>query len=312
MSLPNNDQIWIKTGFGFGLEKKLKSQLLEISGDHKIKIFMGDPASNINTTDIFVTDAWYHNPTFKYFNLSPEFWGQCRYDAEYSNNLPTKTFNCFINRTDPMRQSWFYQLVRRNLIDEGHVSFRLAYRDNDYKHINNDSSIYEKQELYNWIFDKGLEIFKKEHNLMIDKVPFCNFTSDLEQCIIDSKISLVIETYFHCRDYISLTEKIFRQLQLPRPFVLYCNPGAIKLLRDHGFDVYDDYVDHSYDSYDNDIEKQVRLLDIIDNFRNISYNEQMLTDFEQRASHNRSLLDDLKKKWPDKLKKFKKYINELR
>ena len=68
----------------------------------------------------------------------------------------------------------------------------------------------------------------------------------VEQCIIDSKVSLVVETYT-LDTQIVFSEKIFTALQLPRPWLLYCSPYSIELLKTHGFDVLEDYVDIAYD-----------------------------------------------------------------
>ena len=52
----------------------------------------------------------------------------------------------------------------------------------------------------------------------------------VEQCIIDSKVSLVVETYT-LDTQIVFSEKIFTALQLPRPWLLYCSPYSIELLK---------------------------------------------------------------------------------
>jgi hypothetical protein len=241
----------------------------------------------------YVTDNVISNV---FYNVSPEFYGVYRYDPQYQDRLPIKLFNCFMNRTCPIRQSWLYQFQRRGILDQGFVSFNLDYRDNDLKHISG------KPEIFEALFNRGNEIFAQEHEALKYRVPYSSLSDTLEQSIIDSKISIVIETYFEENRAVAYSEKIFRQLQMPRPFVLFCAQHAVKHLRDIGFDVYDDYVDHSYDSESFAIDRQVKMLDIVDSFKNIVYNQAMLDDLENRAKHNRQVLDQLKQAWPEKFK----------
>jgi hypothetical protein len=290
------DSIW-KLSCCREFENELSWTLQKAIDGKKIQYRLVDTVGeNYRSFDLVITDNIISN--FQYLELWPEYWGSFSYNPHYQNNTPTRLFNCFINRTDTVRQSWFYQLVRRKLIYQGFVSFLLDYRK---ELLPAGIDIQNKLELYQWVFDQGCEIFAAEHELMKDQVPFQNFSGDLDQVICDSCISLVIETYFDRNDVIAFSEKIFRALQLPRPFLLYCASGAVKSLRDNGFDVYDDIVDHSYDNEPNSIQRQIKILDELEKARNIVYNNQVLDDFELRAQKNRSLLIELKNRFPKKL-----------
>jgi hypothetical protein len=203
-----------------------------------------------------------------------------------------------MNRICVFRQSWFYQFVRRNLLQNGNVSFLL-----------HQLAPPRGKELYEANF-RGNEIFEAEHNLMRDHVPFINFTNDLDQAIVDSQFSLIIETYFDFPDTIAFSEKIFRALQLPRPIMLYSMPGSIKVLRDYGFELFDDIVDHSYDSEPNVIKRQIMILDQLCNWKNRSFTEQNLIEFEQRSKHNKNLLKDLRSLWPNRLNTVLEQLNK--
>jgi hypothetical protein len=194
-----------------------------------------------------------------------------------------------MNRICTIRQSWFYQFVRRNLLWHGNVSFLLDSR-----------SPPTGKDLYEANF-RGCEIFETEHNLMRDRVPFVNFTGDIDQAIVDSQFSVVIETYFDCPGTIAFSEKVFRALQLPRPLMLYSMPGSIETLKKYGFDLFDDIVDHSYDNEPDQIKRQVMILDQLCEWRDRPFTSQNLLDFEQRVKYNRNLLQDLRAGWPDKL-----------
>lgn len=277
------DQIW----------QKSQCRQLEHQARQSIKNCGGEP---------FLIDALDVNRTWKkkpvtdnvtdidHIPLYPEFWGTFSYEPTYQSVQPTKIFNCFINRVCTTRQSWFYQFVRRNLLHFGSVSFLLDSR-------NPPTGI----ELYDSNF-QGYEIFRAEHELMRKHVPFCNFTGDLDQVVLDTHISLIIETYFDWPGTIALSEKIFRALQLPRPLILFSAPGSVAVLKKYGFDVWDDIVDHSYDNEQHPIQRQIQILDQLCNWREQTFSSAQLTEFESRAEHNRTLLRSLRAAWPDRLK----------
>jgi len=286
------DQVWTKSNCR-GIEGKVKQQLSAVAGPHILIQLVDQVPDNARDYLKIVTD---NNLEYNHIPLWPEFWGSFSYDPIYVNHLPTRMFNCFINRTCPIRQSWLYQFVRRGLLDQGYISFLLDYRKMP-------AGVTNKQELYEWVFQQNNYIFAKEHEFLRDRVPFRNFDStiDLDQIVVNSCVSLVLETYFDDKGAISFSEKIFRSLQLPRPFILYASPGAVTVLRSQGFEVYDDVINHAYDSTRDPIKRQVQILDQLDHCRNLQYNESVLNDYENRAARNRLLLKKFKQQWPERL-----------
>ena len=285
-----SDQIWHKSQCR-EIESSTYKFFWENAQETQIKLV--DAVYVPSLTDIVITDNIVNRP---HFALYPEFWGSYSYSPEYLDRAPTKLFNCFMNRVCSIRQSWFYQFVRRNLLDHGSVSFLL-----DYRALDLPPNVNSRQELNDHLFAQQNRIFEVEHRLMREHVPFSNFEGDLDQVIVDSHISLVIETYFGWPDTIAFSEKTFRALQLPRPLMIYCMPGAVKALRDHGFDVWDDVIDHNYDSETDSIQRQILILDQLCKLKDISYTQQQLTQFESRARHNQQLLQNLRVQWPSKL-----------
>lgn len=285
-----NSQIWHKSQCR-EIESSTYKFFWENAQGMQIKLVDAVHVPTLN--NIVITDNIVNRP---HFALYPEFWGSYSYSSEYVHRAPTKLFNCFMHRICSMRQSWFYQFVRKDLLDKGSVSFLL-----DYTIVGPPPGVNSKQELNDHLFEQQNRIFEVEHRLMRDRVPFSNFEGDLDQVMVDSHISLVIETYFSWPDTIAFSEKTFRALQLPRPLMIYCMPGSIKALRDHGFDVWDDVIDHNYDNETNEIQRQILILDQLCKLKDISYTEQQLTQFESRAEHNRQLLQNLKAQWPNKL-----------
>lgn len=250
--------------------------------------------------DLLPLDHWLDNPMPAVTNsmlmapianqhlLMPtknSFYGIYHYPYPTEPIQPVKDFNCLINRMDPVRQSWLYQLIRRDIFDRGFVSFAMHARsicdsNNEDSHV-----IFERQ------FENHCKIFQTEHDSIKHRVPYKNFhdNGDLTHVIMQSKFSVVLETYFVETHAITFTEKIFRCLQLPRPWLLFAHPHAVKILKNMGFDVCDDVIDH--DRYDNNdwwIDRQRHILDLacemcdhpIDHAR-----------FARAAKHNQNLLE---------------------
>jgi hypothetical protein len=301
------DQIWIKSGCRQFEAQTLSYLKSRISKNTKTLITLVDAVpNNYKNYEIVITDNILKGD---YINLSPEFWGSFSYCPEYQNTIPTKLFNCFIHRTGFLRQTWFYELYRRGLLNYGAVSFLLDYRENA-GYDKNWNTVEEKQKLFQWIFDKGLDKFLPEHEILKNQVPYRNFDKDLDQTVVDTKISLVLETYYD-REAIAFSEKVFRALQLPRPMLLFSGIGSVNILKNLGFDLYDDLVDHNYDYIENPIKRQLKILSILENFKTFEYSDEVLLDFEKRAEKNRNILFELKQNWPARLEKVTQQIEML-
>jgi hypothetical protein len=134
--------------------------------------------------------------------------------------------------------------------------------------------------------------------------------STLEQCIIDSNISLILETY-QIDSHVVFSEKIFRALQMPRPWLLGCIPGAVALLKAHGFDVLDDYVDTAYDTITRRTDYFQALLDQLETFINREYTRRDYERFDQAATHNQQLLEKFSVLWPAKFNTILEEISQL-
>ncbi len=145
------------------------------------------------------------------------------------------------------------------------------------------------------ILDKGLVSYLARD---YDTV---NAHGTLEQCIIDTNVSLILETYIR-DDVIVFSEKIFRALQMPRPWLLYCSRKSIALLKTYGFDVLDDYVDVSYDTIEIDWNRLDAIVDQLETFIDRKYTPNDYQRFRQAATHNQQLLASLLHSWPEKLK----------
>lgn len=224
------------------------------------------------------------------------------YGCYYTKQIPDdqciikKDFNCFLHRIDPIRQTWFYLLFDRGFLDRGYVSFNMA--NDRLPHLVHLSK-FEVFDQFHRDFLSGFDHIKQEIKSI---VPFKNFvdTDDMFSVVLESKISIIVETYFERTDVKTFTEKTFRALQLPRPWLLFAATGCVSRLRSMGFDVYDDIVDHSYDKFDtvvSCVERQEAILNQLPSLLDLKFTPGLIKRLTQGSDHNRRLLKDWNSKW---------------
>jgi len=212
--------------------------------------------------------------------------------ASYSDNIdivspPSKLYNCFIQRVCSMRQSWFYFLHHHNLLDKGYVSV-LMRQLSDYSELTG-------QELFDFIHHKyqldQLPHFEKAYQELRSIVPYRNFTevNDLLPLILDSKYSLVLETYAVEDDTNRwcFTEKSLRSIQFPNISLLFLQKHGIAKLRALGFEF-----DSAIDKID-DLPWQQRQQQLLQILVEDSIDFDSKTLYNQ-SQHNRQLLKSWK------------------
>lgn len=220
---------------------------------------------------------------------------------EFPTASPGKLYNCFIQRADSVRQSWFYFLFEKNLLNKGYVSYLLKQLD-----------VYSKltdKDLFTWIhnnFEMGsLPHFQNAFSNLINQVPYRNFVeqNNLIPLILDSKYSLNLETYANRdQDCWCFTEKSLRSLQLPTIDLMFLQTGGYTILKNLGFEL----LDHS--EFDNLPwqERQQKILEILTN-DTVEYNYNLL---KEQAYHNQDLMLQWKKQiFTDKF--FDKYFDQI-
>ena len=160
-----------------------------------------------------------------------------------------------------------------------------------------------------------LQEFLKNRNIQQDYVnynangnteqPILQRPVSFEQANLESYLNLVVETYAGDAT-ITFSEKTFRALQTPAPWMLFACRNTVKYLRELGFDVLDDVIDHNYDSVFqtgqdgiNKIKNWVQAAH--HNLERAKSFPELTTRCQQAAEHNRNLLKIWKYQWPDDL-----------
>lgn len=268
-----------------------------------------DKLLTASNTTVLITDnkiTQETKPNQIVLNIAPEFYGIHYMPFDLKNSIkPNRAYNCFINRVCPTRQSWFYKLYDLGL-DRGFVSFNLDYRESPshtYKH---------KLEIFDRLHHNYNTLFQQQYKSTRNLIPFCNFkqTNNIEDVICESMVSLVIETYFHDNRAIALSEKTFRALQLPRPFLLFAPKNTIKYLKELGFKIIEDIVNHDYDDHDDWVVRQTMILDQLTNFLN-NENYNVPQSWLDIAHHNQQLMCKWSIIWDTKLQAALTQANDI-
>ena len=235
----------------------------------------------------FATDNQFRVPV-NYINLAPEFWHIYRCPAITDNIYPHKHFNVMMNRISGERLMLLYMLKEAKLFKKGLIGFNCLYHDRDPDQLQRQANFSQVHEDCGWYQWNNL------HEELLPEMPLL-LDMDPDTAAMSSDITLVVESYVS-DTVIAFSEKIFRALQTPRPWILFCSPGSVDVLRSAGFDVMDDVVDHSYDEI---LNVEQRLQAIISELKKLKY--FFLPRYKQAVETNQAILDTLKHQWSYKL-----------
>ena len=212
---------------------------------------------------------------------------------------PSRLFNCFIQRVESVRQSWFYFFQHYNLLDKGFVSFLLMQIPN--------FSDKRGLELFDWIHThyelNKIPHFEKAYQDLRSQVPYQNFKeiSDVSGYAKDSKYSLVLETFATDVGYIGYcyTEKVHRALQTPTVNLLFVQQHSLLALTKLGFKIDSFMLEIDKLSW---IERQQKILDILVNdlvafdpdmlYNNAMQNQDLIQNYQQEFLKDK-FLDDI-------------------
>jgi hypothetical protein len=308
MDLSNHDII---AKYYIPKERFIKKILKNISlKENNILVSFIDVANltlfnNLSLTTV-VTDQHIEQSSYpekKILKLPNSIHGMYFIPEPFLNKEITLDFNLFINRANVNRQFWFYKIIELEWLQRGAVS----YIGSSSRTNNPDlDSVQLLDHLHQEFFHPNYsEIYSTARKL----VPYQNFKDlgDLRNVMMQTKLSVVIETYHERTDAISFSEKIFRALQVPRPWVLSGATGSVAQLRQLGFDVFDDYIDHSYDVYctkENITARDQAILNQIENIKHLKVTKSIIDDWNKKYLKNMEILSSWNQTWEIDLEKF--------
>lgn len=217
-------------------------------GPHKIVVSLVDDAWDcavdrakdtpylFNSDTQVITDNWINTPTvYTVLRLPDSFYGIYSYVPVDLTWTPSRDYTFAVNRIDFKRMRILLNLSQCLGVDGGHVNFNCVLgRHTDPKSNFQNHLIYADKD--------ELSSLKK----LAESMPLKNYDIDHDRTYVSSWLNIAVETY-SSDNVIALSEKIFRCLVTPVPWIVFAGRYTIARLRSLGFDVLDDYVDHRYD-----------------------------------------------------------------
>lgn len=237
-----------------------------------------------------ITDNWINTPTvYQVARLPDSFYGIYSYTPADQTWQPVRDYTFSVNRLQFLRMRILAQLHQNLGIDHGHVNFNCDAGPNvNVKQAFCDQLIYATEQ--------EVPVFR----LLADMMPLKNYNFGHEQAYTHSWLNIVVETY-SSDNVIALSEKIFRCLVTPVPWIVYSGRYTIARLRSLDFDVLDDVIDHDYDSRMEANNKMAQFIDCA----KVSINtvkQHNWHGIQQRclaaAQHNQQRLAQMKAEWP--------------
>lgn len=247
-----------------------------------------------NTT--VITDNWINTPTvYTVARVPHSFHGIYAYQPADQNWQPDRDFTFAVNRVDLKRMRILLNLYRYVGLHRGYVNFNCAGdRHSDPLQNFRDQLVYAT--------DKELIFFEQLQEIM----PLKNYDIDHDQTHTRSWLNIAVETY-SSDNIISLSEKIFRCLVTPVPWVAYCSRYTIAKLRCLGFDVLPDIVDHNYDHVVEAQHKTATFVNTahttIDRLKQHNWSE-LAARCQAAATHNQTMLASMKQTWRSDLSQW--------
>ena len=271
------------------------------------------PAKWFSNNTIVITDNYMpHLTDYQVFTLPSSYFGIFNYVPELQTFNPTKRFGLSINRMDTQRILALLELVAASggvtqLLESDWVNFNgLDTR------VSNQSKEDIKLNFFKYLSQISKHIGDRYSNYIPEvslALPIRNHNLTIEQAHVSSYLTLVIETYAG-NDTVAFSEKIFRALVTPSPWMLFSARNAVQYLKKLGFDVVDDLIDHSYD-FDSQHYPGLTKISNFYNIANKNYQKLLsmeaaviVSRYQKSATHNQQLLAQFQSQWPEDFKKF--------
>lgn len=253
-----------------------------------------------------ITDNYVTVPTqYEVFQLPPSFFGIYSHFPNLTNWEPDRRFNFAVNRLDSKRLLMFLEMqMRASMMSEStdldYVNFNCWSWDGD--NTSQEGLVENFKRQYEQLEPQYHKVYNETYEKLLAQMPFRNHELTQEQAHVNAWINVVMETY-SSDTTVALSEKTFRALCLPVPFMLYSGRNTIAYLHSLGFDVMKDIIEHRYDSM---IENRTaaygdKMVDFV--FEGAEAVERMQTQqlaerCQEAALHNKMLLARMQHAWP--------------
>ena len=260
---------------------------------------------------VVITDNWIGTPTqYRVARLPDSFFGIYQHLPENTEWQPERRFNFAVNRIDAKRLLLFLELTQRAKLQGCHdltdfVNFNCwSWTSTDHSaEAARDNFRLEFERLEN-IADQYHETYGETFRAWADRMPLRNHDLDHDTVHTRAWLNMVSETY-SSDNVVALSEKTFRVLCLPVPWMLYSGRHTVARLVSLGFDVLEDVVTHRYDSMienrtarygDKMVDFVFEAADSVEAMMGRDF-QQLKSRCEQAALHNQDRLATLAQNW---------------
>lgn len=244
-----------------------------------------------------ITDNFLNCPSvYRIFQAPCSFYGIYSYTPSNQDWTPNRDYTFAVNRLDFKRMQVLLHLYQNLGFDSGYVNFNCRLG----RHIL--TLEHQRQEFIDQVNKHSGD--QQETTALLNlanQMPIKNYDLEHDSSYNHSWLNIIVETY-SSDNVISFSEKIFRCLVTPVPWMAFAGRYTIAKLRELGFDVLDDIVDHSYDRL---LEVQHKMPKFVDSakitiayVKNLSWS-QVKSRCQAAAFHNQTLLEELSRIWKD-------------
>lgn len=256
-----------------------------------------------------ITDNLVSTPTqYRVLKLPETFYGIYSHEPQDQTWTPERRLNFSVRRIDARRLRLWLELVYRN--EQSRTSHITDLVNFDAWEWQGDNATPEGRQqsffnVFNTLRPEIREVYESTAAKAGTLIPYRNHNLSLERQFLSAWVNLVVETY-SSDDVVALSEKTFRALCLPAPWMLFCGKNSVAYLSALGFDILADLVDHRSDSlghhfsYDDNDKSVVYVWDAKKLAQDLQ--ERDLPQLKHRlataATHNQQLLREFKNKWP--------------
>ena len=253
-----------------------------------------------NTT--IITDSYIGCPTqYNVIQLPKTFFGIYAAATPMPQWQPDRLFTLSINRIDTLRTQLLLEIASKVYIDKGYVNFNCQDRFH--------GDIFRGQDHLPQAFEQHYQILSNEqknqwqaaYSKLSPRMPLKNYDIDHTEIYHRSWLNVDCETYASDNSA-AFSEKTFRLLQTPVPWLIYAGRYAVAYLQRLGFDCLTDLQDHN--AYDRLKAVENRVGIFMWHALNLSRSnaskgiDSLQQRCQQAAEHNRKLLQDMQRAWP--------------
>lgn len=244
-----------------------------------------------------ITDNHIICPTqYNIIRLPASFFGIYSIDQIPHAWQPERLFTVSINRIDQRRLKLMLELGKKIYIDKGYVNFNCQ-KDNSLPTL-----VDNFDHFYRELSAQDSELWSSSYQTLRPRMPLKNYDLDHTEIFTRSWINVECETYSSDTSS-AFSEKIFRLLTMPVPWMAYMGHYGVAYLESLGFDCVHDVINHNHYDRLKEVENKIGVfvwlaLKTARELRDQDAARLLRDRFQQAATHNRALLRSFRQTWP--------------